>query len=99
MGSNAIQGMAPADKGWILASVVLMLGAISLIEITSYMEMSSAGERTARFITEIETNRSIELRRLAEMNKACMNALTRQSDRIGRKAAGIQMDNYVEKVQ
>lgn len=84
--NTALRGMAPAEKGWILAAVVMILGALGLIEITNYLDNKNGDESTAKFFTLLETSRSEENRRLQEQNKTLADALARQSDRLGRQA-------------
>ena len=98
MGSAAINKMAPADKGWILASVIVILGAMSLLEITNYLSNVNRNESTANYFTVMEKHRSEENRRLQEQNRILAQALARQSDRISRKIPGVEPSNYVEKV-
>jgi len=97
VGSEAIKGMAPAEKGWILASVIVILGAMALLEVTNYLENTSRSTTTAQYFTHIEAHRSEENRRLQEQNRILAQALARQSDRISRKVtelpAGTNIDD------
>lgn len=86
MGSNAIDKMAPAEKGWILASVIVILGAMALLEVTNYMDNQNRTASTIKYFTAMEAHRSEETRRLQEQNRVLAQALARQSDRIGRQA-------------
>ena len=86
MGSAAINKMAPADKGWILASVVLMLGLTGMILGTNYLDNVNRADGIEKFLVVMEEHRSEENRRLQEQNKTLANALARQSDRLGRQA-------------
>lgn len=94
--SAAINVMAPAEKGWILASVILMLGSIALIEITSYLESTQRADRTSIYLSEIEKNRAAELRRTQETIRILSNSMSRQADRTGRTVAEKQQQDSID---
>ena len=95
--SNAISHMAPAEKGWILASVILFLGGVAMIEGTNYLESETSARSVETFLLKVEDNRSQEMRRSQETVKSLAQALSRQSDRIGRKAAALPEKQFLER--
>ena len=82
---SAIQNMAPAEKGWILAVVITMLGSLAMITITNYFEQINRAKEIGVLLTRIEENRGEENRRLQEQNRILAQSLARQADRIGRR--------------
>ena len=92
---SAIEHMAPAEKGWILAAVITMLGSLALITITNYLERTSDTEMTSNFFSIIEQHRGEENRRLQEQNRILAQALSRQADRISRKVQEINQRDFV----
>ena len=85
----AIKGMSPADKGWMLAAVVLILGAIALIEVTNYLEVSDRIKSQGGYFTNVETNRSEEFKRLQNQNKYLIRALSKQTAELNKSAAEV----------
>jgi len=85
MGNSAIRNMAPAEKGWILAASIIILGAIALLEVTNYLEQVASKDSMSAFFMAVEQNRAEENRRLQEQNRILAQAIARQSDRKGRR--------------
>ena len=85
----AIKGMSTADKGWMLAAVVLILGAIALIEVTNYLEVSDRINSQGGYFTSVEKNRSEEFKRLQNQNKYLIRALAKQTEALNKSAAEV----------
>lgn len=93
--SKGIAGMTPADKGWILAFVIIF----GMFQISNYLlsiaREESESERTARLVSyfnkiedsrvDLEKNRSEEVRRLQETVKYLVQTIAREAERKGRE--------------
>ncbi len=84
---TGVSSMAPADKGWILAVVVIVL----VLQVGDTIQSWFGNERSARTavifgeqLTEMEAHRSDELRRCQEGIKEMAQAVSRQHEYQGR---------------
>lgn len=95
--NKGIAGMTPADKGWILAFVVIF----GMFQISNYMisveREKSEEARSVRLVTYftqledsravMEVNRAQEIRRLQEIIKELTQTVVREAERKGRGKA------------
>ena len=95
VGKSAIEHMAPAEKGWILAAVILMISTMAILEVTNYLENTHRAEAASKYLVELETNRAQEVRRAQESSRILAQALSRQADRIGRKVNEVKATDFV----
>lgn len=97
---DSVVKLTPADKGWILAFVILF----SVMQVTNYLtsvgrsEMElDKGQRINAYLELLESNRrdmamkrADEMRRMQELLKALADTISRQSDRVPRANEQIQ---------
>ena len=84
---QGVHSMTPADKGWILAVVVIVLVLQSGDVLRDWMSTDRAKKSSELFgiqLTNMETNRSDEIRRCQEVLKEMSQAVARQHEYQGR---------------
>lgn len=94
VGKDAVAKLTPADKGWILAFVILF----SVMQVTNYLRSldrnalaKAESERVNQYMELIESNRrdmankrADEMRRMQELVKTLSDTVSRQADRVSR---------------
>ena len=71
--SDAIHKLTPPERGWILAFVILVLGAFTL----DYFQSMTRAEAVSEHLTLVEKHRAEEMRRQQEINRHLADALVR----------------------
>lgn len=97
---HGLMAMAPAEKGWLLA-VVVMFGTLMLVDyFETVRQLEASSKRTEevnKYLGVIEANRekaedtrAQEVRRLQEIVKELAQTVSRQANRAGRQMTSAQ---------
>ena len=100
VGKTLIQGIAPAEKGWILGFIVVVAIIVlsdMWVNIRTLQANITSGERVQTYFEQVETNRSTQLdnameqwadqtRRYQEVIRALTESVARDSERAGQAA-------------